>query len=218
MPITISEAKTDLFKDLIRQHNIIMRNISRSIGFLQQGDFDLGLKDFLKSVVLDVDAHHYMEEVVVFPYAKNKQINIDILLSEHHKLEEVLKIILQKLEDINTLADLQKESLSLVSSLEELSKFLIPHLETEEDIIGDDFYSNILSKKEAKNLHSDILAHVRKETIPQLAYFLFSQTDEEVKHTAKSIPPFIIFVLKNFVLKINIGKYRSQIPYFYKYS
>ena len=218
MPSPLSDAKTDLFKNLIRRHNIILRNIARSIDFLQQGDFDLGLRDFLKSVLVDIDSHHSIEEAVVFPRAKDKNIKIDTLISEHQQLDDILKTILQKLEEIQTLEDLQKESQTLIYWLEQLDKFLIPHLDAEEQIIGDHFYSNILSKKESKNMHSNIFKHIRKQSIPQWAYLLFSQTEEELKHTTKFIHPFVIFVLRNIVLKLNFNKYRSQMPYYYKHA
>lgn len=208
---------------LLQIHRCITRGIATSISFSQtfrvngfpDSDAHDGFINYLNSLLSILDAHHLLEDEILFPRLKDvfPEAPFD-LLTFHHKI--ICPFIQEIQQNTNQIAEnnhLDESLAQLNTALTNLEKTWLPHIFVEELHITPKAVEELLSKEAHRKISDEIAEYSRQNsgpdylTIPFILYNL-SPTDRE--SFSRSLPPTLT---QELISKTWRDQWQSMKPY-----
>lgn len=211
-------------QDLIRIHFVITRAIEISIEkcqiFKNRGKVDETLKEgfinYLNSLVNLFHSHHLVEDDLIFPYFKEKELNApyETMASQHHNLLPLLDTLENCIKNLNSNSSNQKNIDNLLENLEQIQKAWIPHYQLEEEYLNNLKISNLISDEEQQKLCLEFGKYAGKHINPDylvIPFILYNLPMKERESMAEVISSDILHKLVEHEWK---EKWKSMSPFF----
>jgi hemerythrin-like domain-containing protein len=185
-------------------HKVITRGLevtrSRSQSFAEQGLPDEALRSgfisYARTFVNLTHAHHDTEDVLIFPYAREKmpQTSFDPLIAQHREIAALL-------DDMNAAIDEAEKNPQAAEPLSRISRLATqigaiwqPHIAEEESIFGPERVNSLVTPEEQGSLMQQAAQHGMQHAGPDYLaapFILHNLEPEDRAHMAGEMPPII---------------------------
>ena len=190
-------------KTLATVHKVITRGVevtrSRSQSFAEQGLPDealwSGFISYARTFVNLTHAHHDGEEVLIFPYAKEKMpdTSFDLLIAQHREIASLLDEMGAAIDEAEK--NPATESLSRMSRLgAQISESWHAHIREEETIFSPERVNAVVTLEEQGKLMQQAAQHGMSHAGPDYLaapFVLHNLEPEDRAYMAGEMPPII---------------------------
>ena len=203
--LTLEDQHSNVGVSLLQMHRCITRGIATSVlssqifharGFPDIDAHD-GFINYLRSLVSVLDAHHLLEDEILFPCFKGviPEAPYD-LLTFHHKIiipfiEEIQQITNQVAE--NEYHD--KPLNQLNTALTNLEKIWLPHIFIEEMHFTPEAIEDLLSKEVHGKLSIELAEYSQQKTGPDYLvtpFILYNLSPKDRESFSRNLPPIVM--------------------------
>jgi iron-sulfur cluster repair protein YtfE (RIC family) len=187
-------------QSLIRIHKTITRGLAVTIQHSQGNgpnpEQQDGFQRYTRALVGLLHAHHLGEDEVAFPFWKGRapQDELDTLYQQHQEMLPLLDQVSAWLDDgkaaweATALAELNQ-------ALVALNELWHTHITREEDVLGPETSSKMLSHEENVQLDQQLAAHGQQHAQPSelvMPFVLYNLEEADRQAFAKNLPPELV--------------------------
>ena len=196
-----NENQPNIGEDYIRFHKVMTRGLAVSLQnineFLQSGALEKlkreGFLNYVQSFSSVLNAHHLVENELIFPYFMNKlpKVPYERLMSEHEIFKGGLQEINTGLDHLMSENDELKSLKLTKSGLDKIDQIWHPHIQIENTQLYQKVGSLNINSKEMNKIINESLEYYLELATPTylvVPFALYNLSPEDREKVAKEFP------------------------------
>ncbi len=200
-----NEDQPNIGYNFILFHKIITRSLEVAIQnvnkFLERGAMETsnreGFLNYLESFSSLLEAHHLVENEIIFPYFMDKlpKVPYKKLMAEHTEIKASLQEINNGISDLNSGKEELRSLKLFKSGLSQIDEIWHPHIQIEESTLYEQVESLNITSKETIRIINESSKFNQEHTDPPyliVPFVLYNSTPHDRAILAKVFPEIII--------------------------
>ncbi len=191
-------------QELLRIHRVISRglivSVAKGTDFMQarfpDPEMRKGYTDYTRSLAAVLDAHHLVEDEIVFPYLKDKVTAVPYeQLARHHQAICALLDPAEKAIPPVAEKGLSPDLAVLLDVLRKIANLWRPHIQAEEFYFTEDALAAAVSPEEQERLSTAMAKYSQEHAAPPaltMPFVLFNLEAQDRAAMAASLPAEVV--------------------------